>query len=37
MTEKIGPVQLVATGFPPEAEFEGRTGDPDYEQREARE
>ena len=24
MTEKIGPVQLVAIGFPPEAEFEGR-------------
>jgi uncharacterized membrane protein len=24
MTEKIGPVQLVALGFPPEAEFEGR-------------
>jgi hypothetical protein len=27
MTEKIGPVQLVATGFPPEAEFEGRIMD----------
>ena len=24
MTEKIGPVQLVAIGFPPDAEFEGR-------------
>jgi uncharacterized membrane protein len=24
MREKIGPVQLVAIGFPPEAEFEGR-------------
>ena len=24
MTEKIGPVQLVAIGFPPEADFEGR-------------
>ena len=24
MTEKIGPVQLLAIGFPPEAEFEGR-------------
>src|SRR5215213_10641039 len=24
MTEKIGPVQLVAVGFPPDAEFEGR-------------
>jgi uncharacterized membrane protein len=24
MTEKISPVQLVAIGFPPEAEFEGR-------------
>src|SRR5919112_1055838 len=24
MTEKIGPVQLVAIGFPPEAEFEGK-------------
>jgi uncharacterized membrane protein len=24
MTEKIGPVQLVVIGFPPEAEFEGR-------------
>jgi Ni,Fe-hydrogenase III large subunit len=24
MTEKIGPVQLVAIGFPQEAEFEGR-------------
>ena len=24
MTQKIGPVQLVAMGFPPEAEFEGR-------------
>src|SRR4029453_14104013 len=27
MTEKIGPVQLVATGFPPDAEFEGRIMD----------
>ena len=25
MTEKIGPVQLLAIGFPPDAEFEGRT------------
>ena len=24
MTEKIGPVQLVAIGFPPDADFEGR-------------
>jgi uncharacterized membrane protein len=24
MTERIGPVQLVAIGFPPDAEFEGR-------------
>src|SRR5215203_4914838 len=24
MTEKIGPVQLVTIGFPPDAEFEGR-------------
>ena len=24
MTEKIGPVQLLAIGFPPDAEFEGR-------------
>jgi uncharacterized membrane protein len=24
MTEKLGPVQLVAIGFPPDAEFEGR-------------
>src|SRR5215211_6315959 len=24
MREKIGPVQLVAIGFPPDAEFEGR-------------
>jgi hypothetical protein len=24
MTEEIGPVQLVAIGFPPDAEFEGR-------------
>jgi len=24
MTEKIGPVQLLAVGFPPDAEFEGR-------------
>jgi uncharacterized membrane protein len=24
MTQKIGPVQLVAIGFPPEAEFEGK-------------
>ena len=27
MTEKIGPVQLVAIGFPPDAEFEGRIMD----------
>ena len=27
MTEKIGPVQLVAVGFPPDAEFEGRIMD----------
>src|SRR5215211_4428162 len=27
MTEKIGPVQLVVIGFPPEAEFEGRIMD----------
>ena len=27
MTEKIGPVQLVAIGFPPYAEFEGRIMD----------
>jgi uncharacterized membrane protein len=27
MTEKIGPVQLVALGFPPDAEFEGRIMD----------
>ena len=27
MTEKIGPVQLVAIGFPPEADFEGRIMD----------
>src|SRR5215210_2089108 len=27
MTEKIGPVQLLAIGFPPDAEFEGRIMD----------
>jgi uncharacterized membrane protein len=27
MTEKIGPVQLVAIGFPPDANFEGRVMD----------
>src|ERR671910_3378919 len=27
MTERIGPVQLVAIGFTPEAEFEGRIMD----------
>jgi uncharacterized membrane protein len=27
VTEKIGPVQLVAIGFPPEAQFEGRIMD----------
>jgi uncharacterized membrane protein len=27
MTEKIGPVQLMAIGFPPDAEFEGRIMD----------
>jgi uncharacterized membrane protein len=27
MTEKIGPVQLVVIGFPPDAEFEGRIMD----------
>jgi uncharacterized membrane protein len=27
MTEKIGPVQLVTIGFPPDAEFEGRIMD----------
>ena len=27
MTEEIGPVQLVAIGFPPDAEFEGRIMD----------
>src|ERR671911_688748 len=27
MTEKIGPVQLVAIGFPPDAQFEGRIVD----------
>src|SRR3712207_3124028 len=27
MTEKIGPVQLVAIGFPPDAEFEGHIMD----------
>jgi len=27
MTEKIGPVQLVAIGFPPDAEFEGKIMD----------
>jgi uncharacterized membrane protein len=27
MTEKIGPVQLVAIGFPPDAKFEGRIMD----------
>src|SRR5215211_1185189 len=27
MTEKIGPVQLVAIGFPPDAQFEGRIMD----------
>src|SRR3712207_9145880 len=27
MTEKIGPVQLVVIGFPPEADFEGRIMD----------
>ena len=27
MTEKIGPIQLLAIGFPPDAEFEGRIMD----------